>query len=43
MFKGRKFACDMHQGDKLGSSTVGELTRRKDKVKLLIIPVVHVL
>ena len=34
--------CDMHQGDRAGASAVGELTRRKDKVKSLIIPVVCV-
>ena len=34
---------DMHQGDIVGASSVGELTRRKDKVKLLIIPVDYVL
>ena len=28
-----KVECDMHQGDKVGAITVGELTRRKDKVK----------
>ena len=30
----KKVECDMHQGDKVGASTVGELTRSKDKVKL---------
>ena len=29
-----KVECDMNQGDKLGASAVGELTRKKDKVKL---------
>ena len=28
-----KIECDTHQGDKLGASSVGELTWRKDKVK----------
>ena len=35
--------CDTHQGDKVGASAVGELTRSNHKVKLLIIPVVYVL
>ena len=29
-----KVKCDMHQVDKSGTSAVGELTRRKGKVKL---------
>ena len=32
--------CDMHQGDKVGSSTVGELTRSLNKVNLLIFSIV---
>ena len=37
-----KIECGMYQGDKVGTSTVGELARSKDKVKLLIIPVICV-
>ena len=29
-----KVECGMHQGDKVGASVVGELSRIKDKVKL---------
>ena len=29
-----KVEYDMHQGEKVGDSAVGELTRTKDKVKL---------
>ena len=32
--KMEKVQCDMHQGDKVGASTFGELTKIKDKVKL---------
>ena len=38
-----KVECDIHQGNNVGASNVGELPRRKDKVKLLIIPVICVL
>ena len=38
-----KVECDMHQGNKVGASVVGELTRSKVKVKSLIIPVVCIL
>ena len=34
-----KVECYMRQGDKVSASTVGELTRKKDKVKLQLIPV----
>ena len=34
-----KVECDMHQGDKVVTSAVGELTRTKDKAKLQLIPV----
>ena len=32
-----KVECDMHQGDKVGASAVGELIRTVSKVSLLII------
>ena len=41
--KVEKVECGMHQGDKVGASTVGKLNRSKDKVKLLIISVVCIL
>ena len=41
--KVKKVECDVHQGDKVGASTVGELTRSFNKVNLLIIPVVCIL
>ena len=36
-----KVECDMLQGDKVGASTVGELTRKEVKVKFQLIPVDH--
>ena len=29
-----KIECDIHEGNKVGASAVGELNRSKDKVKL---------
>ena len=41
--KVEKVGCVIRQGDKVGPSAVGELTRSLNKVNLLIIPAVCVL
>ena len=41
--KVEKVESDMHQGNKVGAYSVGELTRIFDKAKSLIIPVFCVL
>ena len=38
-----KVEYDMHRGNKVGASAIGELTRSKEKANLLIIPVVFIL
>ena len=37
-----KVECDMHQGDKVGASTVGELFRTANKVKIFIVYIILV-
>ena len=38
-----KVECDVHQGDKVSASDVGELVRTVNKVKLLFIHIIVVL
>ena len=38
-----KVECDAHQGNKVGSSAVGESTRSKERMKLLLISAVFIL
>ena len=41
--EGDKVECDMHQGDKVGASAVGELSRTVNKENSLFICIVVVL
>ena len=40
--KVEKLECDIHQGDEVGASAVGELTRILSKANLLILSIVCV-